>query len=59
MLIRWKTKDKDKDKCDKSSSKSSSSGGGSKKKRKFGRDGGIVVVSFVFACSILKIEYAF
>lgn len=50
MLIRWKTKDKDKEKCDKTSGqKSSSAGGGSKKKRKFGRDGGSNFCCMVFA----------
>lgn len=41
MLIRWKNKDKEKDKCEKPpSSKQSASSSTSKKKRKFGRDGG-------------------
>ncbi|CAH1960577.1 unnamed protein product [Acanthoscelides obtectus] len=41
MLIRWKNKDKDKEKCEKGSSqKQNSTMGTSKKKRKFGRDGG-------------------
>lgn len=39
MLIRWKNKDKDKDKCEKTTSQKPTTGG-SKKKRKFGRDGG-------------------
>lgn len=39
MLIRWKNKDKDKDKCDKSAAQKTMVTGGSKKKRKFGRDG--------------------
>nr|CAH7745919.1 unnamed protein product [Callosobruchus chinensis] len=40
MLIRWKNKDKDKEKCEKGSSqKQNSTMGTSKKKRKFGRDG--------------------
>lgn len=55
MLIRWKTKDKDKEKGEKSSSSksSSSSGGGSKKKRKFGRDGGRI---FYIAWRLPKIK---
>lgn len=51
MLIRWKNKDKDKDRCEKSSNQKSSSSTSAKKKRKFGREGGnlmfVVVVVFI------------
>nr|CAI5826817.1 unnamed protein product [Callosobruchus analis] len=49
MLIRWKNKDKDKEKCEKGSSqKQNSTMGTSKKKRKFGRDGGMYL--FLYSC---------
>lgn len=47
MLIRWKTKDKDK--CDKGSNQKQSSSSGSKKKRKFGgREGGNLKIHATF-----------
>lgn len=42
MLTRWKNKDKDKEKCDKTGSQKPPGVGGSKKKRKFGKDGGMI-----------------
>lgn len=60
MLIRWKNKDKDKEKCDKSAGqKSNSTSAGSKKKRKFGRDGGKSVEIALPFVSFTKIAFVF